>query len=50
MTGFADVGEIEANLPPPVEGAVLRAALWPKDLRGAFPPVDLRAVYGGETR
>merc|ERR1719468_265824 len=29
---------------PPVEGADLRAALVASCLRGAFPPVDLRAV------
>lgn len=29
----------------PVDGADLRAALLANCLRGAFPPVDLRAVY-----
>jgi hypothetical protein len=32
-------------LTPPVAGADLRAALVASCLRGAFPPVDLRAVY-----
>jgi hypothetical protein len=31
-------------LTPPVEGADLRAALAANCLRGALPPVDLRAV------
>ena len=31
-------------LTPPVAGALLRAALVASCLRGAFPPVDLRAV------
>ena len=31
-------------LTPPEEGADLRAALVAKCLRGALPPVDLRAV------
>jgi len=31
-------------LTPPLQGADLRAALVARDLRGAFPPVDLRAV------
>lgn len=29
---------------PPVDGALLRAALVASCFRGAFPPVDLRAV------
>lgn len=29
---------------PPVEGALFRAAFVASCLRGAFPPVDLRAV------
>jgi histone H3 len=31
-------------LTPPVDGADLRAALVASCFRGAFPPVDLRAV------
>ena len=31
-------------MPPEEEGDCLRAALEATDLRGAFPPVDLRAV------
>jgi len=31
-------------LTPPVDGADLRAALDARALRGALPPVDLRAV------
>lgn len=31
-------------LTPPVDGALLRAAFVASCLRGAFPPVDLRAV------
>lgn len=32
------------NVPPPALGADLRAALVASCLRGALPPVDLRAV------
>ena len=31
--------------PPPLDGAVFRAALFAICFRGAFPPVFLRAVY-----
>lgn len=36
--------------PPPAAGADLRAALVASCLRGAFPPVDLRAVCVCEKR
>ena len=36
--------QIQKRLVPPVAGADLRAALVASCLRGALPPVDLRAV------